>query len=180
MTEGSGLVNRFVQSILATSSEGSKMRRNAFIGFALVLATGCAPLGLYYKEGKPVDQLSRDQASCKIEALKVVPVEPRTRIIPGTLTPRTYCNAAGACDTIWVKTTPDRLETYDVNEGTRREYANQCMAKEGYQYVRLPPCPNDVVENTQLARTTVLPPINNKSCAIRLKSGAWQMVNPPG
>ena len=145
---------------------------------AILLITGCTPLSLYYKEGTPVQRLNSDQANCKIEALKAVPVDQRTRIIPGTESPKTICDAAGNCHTIWVQVTPDRIETYDANEDLRDDYATQCMGRKGYQPVRLPLCDDAVVQSTRLAPTTVLPALSANSCAIRLKTGQYQIVTP--
>lgn len=156
------------------------MRPCAVFGLCLAVLSACTPLNLYYQEGASVTRITRDEASCRNEALRLVPVDTRTRYISGTKAPRTICNAAGYCQTVWMQITPDRIETYDANEGARLSYARNCMIAKGYERVRLPACPPDVVEATPLARTTILPPLTGNSCAIRLEGGGWQVVSPPG
>ncbi|WP_371224183.1 hypothetical protein [Roseovarius sp. 2305UL8-3] len=179
MTDGSAMVNRFVPGRQQQVGMEFVMKHVGFLVLALGVAAACTPLNLYYKEGTPVDRLNRDEANCGLEAAKAVPIDNRTRIVPGTQIPKTHCNAAGQCHTYWVQTTPDRIETYDANEGARRAYEEQCMIAKGYQRVRLPACTSDVVEATQISRTKVLPPITGESCAIRIKGGGWQVVTPP-
>ena len=146
--------------------------------FAGVLA-GCTPLSLFYKEGAPVQRLNADLGACKQQGLREVPVDQDTRYIPGQEAPRTICDAAGVCHTVWVQITPDRIETYDANEGLRADYVEACMARRGYQPVRLPACSDAVVNATRLSPTKVLPPLSSNSCAIRLKTGQYQIVTPP-
>jgi len=179
MTDGSGRVNRFVWARTRHDRVDFGMRNVSFLLLTLGVLSACLPLNLYYKEGTPVDRLNRDEANCSLEAAKAVPIDNRTRYIPGHEVPRTTCDAAGNCHTYWVQITPDRIETYDANEDARATYSEQCMIAKGYERVRLPACSSDVVESTQLARTRVLPPIGSNSCAIRLKGGGWQVVNPP-
>lgn len=114
------------------------------IGIAMLfgLLASCTPLSLFYREGTPVAQMTRDEAICRNEALRVVPVTLQTRIIPGTRAPRTLCNAAGQCHTYWVQISPNRIETYDANEGARHSYLQNCMIAKGYARVRLPACPS--------------------------------------
>lgn len=144
----------------------------------LALLAGCAPLSLYYKQGAPVQRLNAELGACTQEGLREIPVDTDTRFIPGQQTPQTFCDAAGQCQTIWVKITPDRVETYDANEGLREDYVQACMARRGYAPVRLPACSDAVVRATPLAPTRVLPPLSAESCAIRLKTGQYQIVTP--
>lgn len=146
-----------------------------FMGFA----AGCTPLSLFYKEGAPVQRLNTDLAECKLQGLRNVPVDQDTRFIPGTETPKTICDANGLCQTVWVQITPDKIETYDANEGLREDYVEACMGKQGYQPVSLPACNDAVVRATRLSATKVLPPLSSNSCAIRLKTGQYQIVTPP-
>ncbi len=155
------------------------MRKLVFpIVFSTILV-GCTPLSLFYKEGAPVQRMNSDLADCKLRALRDVPVDQDTRYIPGQEAPRVICDAAGVCQTIWVQITPDTIETYDANEEVRKEYVGACMAKSGYAPVRLPACQDAVVKATTLKATKVLPPLSANSCAIRLKTGQYQIVTPP-
>ena len=155
------------------------MLRRTYILIVLGLLAACSPLTLYYKEGAPVERLTRDEATCRTEALRILPVDTRTRIVPGTMVPQTICDGAGNCQTVWVKTSPDRIETYDANAGARAQYVESCMGEKGYQRVRLPACSDDIVAQTRLAPTTVMPAITQNSCAIRFQTGQWQVVTPP-
>lgn len=155
------------------------MRHSAILIVFSGLLAGCAPLNLYYREGVPVQRLNSDLGSCTQKALRDVPVDQDTRYIPGQEIPQTLCNASGFCQTVWVQVSPDRIETYDANEGRREQYETACMAQAGYQPVSLPPCNDAVVRATRLSATKVLPPLASNSCAIRLKTGKYQIVTPP-
>lgn len=178
MTEGSGRVNLFVPGLATVSTRVASAMRNRFTIISLVLVAGCAPLSLFYREGASVDRMHRDLASCRIEAIKAVPVDQDTRIIPGSEFPQILCDSNGVCHSVWVQVTPLRIETYDANEGLRNDYTRQCMGKLGYQPVRLPQCEESVVRATRLEPTRVLPPLSAQSCAIRLNTGQWQVVTP--
>lgn len=181
MTEGSELVNRFVRCPIVAMVRGMNTMRKIVIALAgAACLAACTPLNLFYKEGAPISRLNKDLADCKIIALQDVPVDTDTRYIPGTEMPRTICDASGNCHTIWVQVSPDRIETYDANEGARREYVQACMAQSGYQPVRLPACNDAITRSTKLKATTVLPPLEANSCAIKLNTGQWQIVTPPG
>ena len=56
--------------------------------------------------------------------------------------------------------------------------AKQCMADQGYEKVSLKPCPPEVVEATVITATRVQPPLTKDSCAIRIRGGKYQIVNP--
>ncbi|WP_198389403.1 hypothetical protein [Roseovarius faecimaris] len=145
----------------------------------LSVLAGCTSLSLFYKEGTPVQRLNADLGACKQKGFETIPVDQDTRFIPGSETPRTFCDANGYCQTVWVQITPDRIETYDANEGLREDFVEACMAQRGYQPVRLPACNDAVVRETTLSPTRVLPPLSAQSCAIRLKTGQYQIVTPP-
>ncbi len=155
------------------------MRRCVLAVLCAGLVAGCVPLSLFYKEGTSVQRLNTDLSECKLQGLKALPVDQDTRFIPGTQTPKTLCDANGHCHTVWVQITPDKIETYDANENAREDYVEACMGKSGYQPVRLPACNDAVVKVTRLSATKVLPPLSSNSCAIRLKTGQYQIVTPP-
>lgn len=155
------------------------MRTHIYLSLFAGFLAGCTPLSLFYKEGTPVQRLNSDLADCKLRALRDVPVDQDTRFIPGDKAPKSICDAAGVCHTVWVQITPDKVETFDANEGAREDYVEACMAKSGYAPVRLPACNDAIRQSTPLAATKVLPPLSAESCAIRLKTGQYQIVTPP-
>ena len=155
------------------------MRQNLCFFLLLGVLGGCAPLNLFYKEGAPVQRLNSDLGSCTQAGLRNVPVDIDTRYIPGQEIPKTFCDASGYCQTVWVQISPDRIEKFDTNENARDDYVAACMAQKGYQPVQLPACTDAVVQSTQLSATTVLPPLSADSCAIRLNTGQYQIVTPP-
>jgi hypothetical protein len=140
---------------------------------------GCTPLSLFYKEGTPVQRLNSDLAECKLKGLRDIPVDQDIRYIPGNELPQTFCDANGLCQTVWVQISPDRIETYDANDSLRDDYVEACMGAQGYQPIRLPACNDAVIRATRLSATKVLPPLSSNSCAIRLKTGQYQIVTPP-
>lgn len=149
----------------------------AFTGAALMMS-GCLPTTVYYREGAPVSGIERDRTACDVAALREVPVRTLTRYIPPTYSYRQVCNGAGNCRTVRVLLSPGRWESYDANEGLRARVAKQCMADQGYQKVSLKPCPPEVVEATVITATRVQPELTENSCAIRIKGGKYQIVNP--
>ncbi len=154
------------------------MTRIPAVLVALCLVAACGPPGLYYKQGVPVQHLLSDEAQCGLDSVRAVPVDNRTRFIPGTREPRRICDAAGKCTTIWVQVTPDRWETYDANEDTRRNFERNCMITKGYQRISLPSCSSQIAENVLLSQSQVMPPLTQESCAVRLRGGGWQIVTP--
>ncbi|WP_420555878.1 hypothetical protein [Roseovarius sp.] len=155
-----------------------KRFRVALFACVALLLAGCLPTTVYYKEGAPVSGVARDHTQCDVDALRQVPVRTLTRYIPPTYSYRQVCNGAGACRTVRVILSPGRWERYDANEGLRARVARQCMADQGYEKVSLKPCPPEVVEATVITATRVQPPLTEKSCAIRIKGGKYQIVNP--
>ena len=155
------------------------MRHQVFMGVIVGLLAGCTPLSLFYKEGAPVQRLNSDLADCKLKGLRDIPVDQDTRYIPGQEVPKTICDANGFCQTVWVQITPDKIETYDANEDAREDYVEACMGRQGYQPVQLPQCSDAIEQSTPLAATTVLPPLSSESCAIRFRTGQYQIVTPP-
>lgn len=152
--------------------------RVPFLICLVLTLAGCLPTNVYYREGAPVSGVERDRTQCDVNALREVPVRTLTRYIPPTYSYRQICNGTGACRTIRVVVSPGRWERYDANEGLRARVAKQCMADQGYQKVSLKPCPPEVVEATVITATRVQPPLTENSCAIRIKGGKYQIVNP--
>lgn len=177
MTEGSGRVNSFVLlndgAILADMYQIRSLTLSAF-----VLLGACAPLSIYYKEGADVAQSEINLTQCQVSALKEVPRDLRSRYIPARYAPYTHCNAAGYCSTHYRMISPPRTETYDASAKLRDKVVGQCMAMVGYRPVSLSACDAETTRKTALAATKTLPPLTPKSCAIRLKSGNWQIVTP--
>jgi len=147
---------------------------------AAAILVACAPLKVYYKEGEQVARMDSDLIDCKVSALSKVPKDIRTRYIPPTYSPYQYCNAYGNCYWRQRITSPGRYVNYDANKGLRDTVTNQCMAKRGYALVDIPACDPSITQSVPLHATRVMPPLGPKSCAIRLKSGRWQIVTPPG
>jgi hypothetical protein len=176
MTDGAFLVNRFVGPVRMRYHRIMKRWRLLLSALCVPLLAGCFPLTLYYQEGAEVARIDRDLMQCRVEALAKVPVDRRSRYIPPLYDHRTVCNAAGACSTYRIMISPARWETYDANEGFRAEVAQQCMLNKGYARVRLPACSQSVIEATTITATQVQPPLTAGSCAIRLKSGRYQIV----
>ncbi|MGK7652972.1 hypothetical protein ACSQ76_11330 [Roseovarius sp. B08] len=152
--------------------------RVPFLICVVLTLSGCLPTNVYYREGAPVSGVERDRTQCDVAALRQVPVRTLTRFIPPTYSYRPICNGAGKCRTVRVLLSPGRWESYDANEGLRARVARQCMADQGYQKVSLKPCPPEVVEATVITATRVQPPLTENSCAIRIKGGKYQIVNP--
>lgn len=145
---------------------------------ATVLLAACAPLQIYYKEGETVARMDRDQTRCETGALRQVPSDIRSRYIPPTYAPYQVCNAHGYCYWHQRLVSPGRYEKYDANEALRGKVSAQCMADQGYALARIKRCDTTTTRQTQIHATRVLPPLSDNSCAIRLKSGRWQIVTP--
>ena len=143
-----------------------------------LLLSGCAPLSLYYKEGESVARMEQTQTACAVAARKDVPPDIRTRYIPPTYMPYQSCTANGQCHTHYRILTPGRVEQYDAAEALRGKVEGQCMAARGYARVSVPQCDAETTRATVLRATQTLPPLTRDSCAIRLKSGRWQIVTP--
>ncbi len=145
---------------------------------ACLLAAACAPLQLYYKEGETVARMDRDETGCEVTALRQVPADIRTRYIPPQYQHYKVCHGAGYCHWQRRMISPGRYESYDANLPLRTSVTEQCMADKGYVRTSIKRCDAATIEATALHATTVLPPISENSCAIRLKSGRWQIVTP--
>lgn len=178
MTDGAFAVNCFVGTRGGVYAGCMTRLRALAMLFGLPFLAACFPLSLYYQEGTPVARIDADQTNCEIDALQKVPVDLRRRFISPIYDYKTICNAAGACSTYRVLISPGRWESYDANEALRAKVARQCMHAKGYERVQLPACSPAVIEATTITATRVQPPITNKSCAIRLKSGRYQIVTP--
>lgn len=146
---------------------------------AAAMLCGCAPLSIYYKEGETVARMDRDETACEVTALRQVPPDLRSRYIPPTYSPYQVCNALGHCSWRQRLVSPGRWERYDANEGLRARVATQCMADKGYARTKIKRCDAETTRAVTIRATQVLPPLNEGSCAIRLKSGRWQIVTPP-
>ncbi len=146
--------------------------------FAGVLLAGCAPLQLYHKEGETVARMERDELACETTSLRQVPADIRTRYIPPTYHSYKTCNAFGHC--YWNRrlVSPGRFEKYDANQGLRTRVTQQCMADKGYVQTKIKRCNTATTRATTIRATQVLPPVTAQSCAIKLKSGRWQIVTP--
>jgi hypothetical protein len=155
-----------------------RMRHILLITLAVLLLASCAPLKLHYKEGQPVSRMATDLAMCKSQALAQVPEDIRTRYIPPPYPPYGYYGPYGGYYYPYYPYAHGRFERYDANQSKRDEVTTQCMQDQGYTQVKLPTCSPDIVRATQIHATKVMPPLSEKSCAIRLKSGGWQIVTP--
>ena len=90
---------------------------------------------------------------------------------------RTYCDGYGYCynsGPYWVQ---GRIYTVDVNAPLRQKLTDQCMAKQGYAPARIPLCPPGTADYVPPAATTKLPPLSDKSCVIKYKNGAFQIID---
>ena len=151
--------------------------RSLSLVLAAVLLTACAPLDTYYKPGVSVADLNRATTTCKVEALRQVPTSTQVRQAPPSYVPaRRVCRAANQCRVLPGYYVPGPLITYDPNEGLRRQVEGQCMADRGFAPVSIPACPDAVARSVPQRATTTLPPLNEKSCVIRYRSGRFQIV----
>ncbi|MEO3417344.1 hypothetical protein AAFO92_22025 [Roseovarius sp. CAU 1744] len=145
---------------------------------ACLFTVACAPLQLYYKEGETVARMDRDETRCEVTALRQVPTDIRTRYIPPQYQHYKVCHGTGYCSWHRRLISPGRHESYDANLPLRARVTEQCMADKGYVRTKIKRCDAATTEATTLRATQVLPPVSEKSCAIRLKSGRWQIVTP--
>ncbi len=152
--------------------------RTKTIVAACILAAGCTPLHLYYKEGETVAQMDRDETVCETTALRQVPADIRRRYIPPTYQNYKVCHSVGHCRWHQRLISPGRYESYDANLSLRTRVTEQCMADKGYVRTKIKRCDTATTRATTLRATQVLPPVSAQSCAIRLKSGRWQIVTP--
>jgi hypothetical protein len=138
---------------------------------------GCAPLTIYYQQGVPVQRLSDDELRCEINALREAPIANQTRQDPPVFVPaRRVCDSAGACTTYAAYWKPGRITTVDVNRELRVRLERSCMADRGYARVSIPRCDPGI---SVIGRTTVLPPLTSRSCAVRNDDGSFAIVNGP-
>ena len=146
---------------------------------AVLLLSGCFPVGLYHKTGESVARADRDLMACRVAAEAQVPARMVTRMIPGGfLPPRRICDAAGNCHMIPGHRLPPEFVTEDANEDLRREVVAQCMGDKGYDYVRLPQCAPEVAAAAGPVLGAAMPRLAENSCAVRLRGGGWQIVTP--
>ena len=142
------------------------------------LLASCAPLQIYYKEGETVARMDRDQTTCEVSALRQVPADIRSRYIPPVYDRYRICHANGYCRWHSRLISPGRFESYDANAPLRGKVADQCMADQGYVKARIKRCDASTTRATPMRATQILPPLTAKSCAIRFRSGRWQIVTP--
>jgi len=181
MTDHPKWVNSFVETGVYTYSDAMTrivpFVRAALNGVLVCAVSACLPLSTYHKEGVPVSRLNSDQTACDVKALRDAPVANQVRQTPDRyVPPRKFCDAEGNCRVrggYWIEGT---IYTVDVNKALRVRVTDQCMASKGYTPVEIPPCPSAVIQNTPPAATKVLPRLTPNSCAIRNKSGSWQIV----
>jgi hypothetical protein len=146
------------------------MRPIALALITLVL-TGCLPVTTYYAEGVSTAQLERDRTRCDVQALREAPVANQTQQSAPSYVPRRVCNAAGQCydrGGYWI---PGEFYTVDVNASLRSRIKDLCMTDRGYQSIELPACPQGVAQAAPPGPSTVLPRLNDQSCAIRTDGG---------
>lgn len=150
------------------------MRVLSAILFCLI-ATGCFPVSAYYAEGVTVAKRDRDELDCDVAALRDAPVANQTRQSAPIYVPQRRCDRHGRCygGGYWV---PGDVYTVDVNASLRKRVKAQCMADRGYRPVEIPICPAGVANAAAPGKTTVLPPLGPKSCAIRNDDGSLLIV----
>ena len=144
---------------------------------ALVL-TACAPPQLFYQEGVTVSRLDADLVQCRVDAARNVPVRLQRRYIPPVYDHRPICHGTGSCTYIRVLISPGRYQEYDANEGLRSSVTDQCMIGKSYEKVSLPACTGGIAPNASLPSSRTLPPISSTTCAVRTKTGRWQIITP--
>lgn len=168
-----------VKSIVRMPSLGQTgpMRWVFVIGMCLGLAA-CAPLTIYHQPGIAVAQMEDDRLDCAVAALRDAPVATEIRRIPPVYVPaRHYCDSAGNCYVRGGYWERGEVYTVDVNRPLRRQLRDRCMALKGYRPVSIPICPQSVKDAAPTRATTTLPPLSDKSCAIRNADDTWQIVN---
>ncbi|MBR9649826.1 hypothetical protein [Thalassovita aquimarina] len=145
---------------------------------AVAVLAGCAPLGLYYREGVAVSRMNNDLTDCQVSALQKVPVVKETRFTPLRMVPVRRCDASGANCIVTYELEGGDPYTVDVNKRLRKRVEAQCMTRKGYEWVELPPCPSTVANAAPKSVTTVLPRLTPESCSIQRGGGRWQIVTP--
>lgn len=140
--------------------------------------SACAPLTIYYREGVPVQRMQSDLLDCQVDALAKAPVASQIRRGPPRYIPGShYCNGNGRCYSYGGYFIPGEVYSVDVNASLRRQLENQCMNGQGYQRVEVPNCPAGTVPPDGLIQTQTLPPLSEKSCAIRGDAAEWRIVD---
>ena len=107
-----------------------------------------------------------------------MPVNLQRRYIPPVYDYRTICHGTGSCSYIRVLISPGRYQQYDANEGLRNTVADKCMIDLKYEKISLPACTGEVAQTLHLPSNRTLPPISASTCAVRTKTGRWQIVTP--
>ncbi|WP_323782575.1 hypothetical protein [Thalassovita sp.] len=154
------------------------MTRFVLFPLVAIVMAGCAPLGLYYREGAEVSAMNSDLTDCQVSALKKVPVAQELRHTPVRVVPIQQCDANGANCIRDYEIVGGDPYTVDVNKDLRKKVEAQCMANKGYQWVELPACTSSVASAASKQVTRILPKLSAKSCAINRGEGHWQIVTP--
>ncbi len=146
------------------------------VALSLILCSACAPTTIYYREGAGVAAVDRTLARCTAQAARDVPVVLETRYTPLRVVRDTFCDPDGNC-TVEIDTEGGDAYDVDVNAERRTAAVNQCMARERFTPVTLPPCPPNVARAAPAGPTTTLPRLTPKSCAVSRDSGV-RIVTP--
>ena len=176
MADAPRAVKLFV--LLPVTRQTDSMMFRMIMIFLAGFVASCAPLNLYYKQGVSFERLQSDQLACEVKALNEAPVATQVRQAPPRYYPgQRYCNSAGHCyrgGGFWV---PGEVYSYDANRSLRARVENQCMAAKGYQPVEIEQCAQSVAAQVDTARTEVLPPLTERTCAIKNSDGSWQIIS---
>lgn len=137
------------------------------------------PLPMFYKAGVSFAQIRNDNTNCQIEATQRVPAQMQVTQTPAYTTPvQTTCNSYGTgfgvgygvstnaqtfCTQTGGQTYGGNLQSYDANSGLRSQAVLQCMAKTGYRYVNVAPCPSGADISGQ-DQERVLRPLTATTC----------------
>ena len=145
------------------------------IGFLLLSA--CAPLTIYHQTGVEVAKMETDLLACQVEGLDQAPVASQLRrgaprYVPGYR----HCSSSGQCYRRGGYYIPGEVYTVDTNAPLRRKLENQCMSQQGYRRDEIPDCPLGTTTAQAATATQKMPPLSEKSCAIRGNGGRWQIV----
>lgn len=178
MAEGSDTVNSIVRAGRSVQYRGMYMVKPLFVlTAALVLIQACTPFSIYHQPGVEVSRMQSDLLNCQVASSQSVPVSTQIRREPPRYIPgRHYCRPDGRCYRDAGYYIPGEVYTVDANAGLRGRVTTQCMADRGYRPVELPACSGAVKARAPQGVTTVLPPLDEKSCVIRNDDRTWQIV----
>ena len=131
-----------------------------------LVATGCGPVSLFYREGASVDTVARARTACQTDALAKAPNAPELRQRAPVLVP----GYGGYYGGYWVD---GGFYTVDANAGLRGELVNQCMADKGYSRVNLDRC-----SGGPATIPGTMPSLNAGACAQQVSDGSWRVAVP--